>query len=212
MSQISQKLLEENPPLRVGITGGIGSGKTTVCRIFEELGIPVYYADERAKALMVENSSVIAQLKKLFGEEAYLPDGSLHRKLIANLVFQDGQKLEQLNAIVHPAVIQDGEKWHHLHRNLPYTLKESALLFEIKSEKFYDKTIVVYAPKETRIQRVMERDGLSKDAVEARMAKQMDDEKKRQLADYVIINDGKKILIPQVLQIHQSLIAVFQGC
>jgi dephospho-CoA kinase len=210
MSQISQKLLKEKPPLRVGITGGIGSGKTTVCRIFEQLGIPVYYADERAKALMIENQSLVAKVKKLFGEEAYLPDGTLNRKWIGNIVFQDGKKLEQLNAIVHPAVIKDGEAWHQLQRNLPYTLKESALLFEIKSEKFYDKTIVVYAPKETRLKRVIERDGLTKAAVEARMDKQLDDEKKRQLADYVIINDGQKLLIPQVLQIHQSLVEAFQ--
>ncbi len=211
MSQISQKLLKEKPPLRVGITGGIGSGKTTVCRIFEQLGIPIYYADERAKALMIENKTVVAKLKKLFGEEAYLPDGTLNRKWIGSIVFQDGKKLEQLNAIVHPAVIQDGEAWHKLQHNLPYTLKESALLFEIKSEIFYDKTIAVYAPKETRIQRVIERDGLTKAAVEDRIDKQLDDEKKRQLADYVIINDGQKMLIPQVLQIHRSLLDAFEN-
>lgn len=210
MSQISQKRTEEKPPLQIGITGGIGSGKTTVCRIFEELGIPVYYADERAKALMVENQTVIVELKKLFGEEAYLPDGALNRKWIGAIVFQDGKKLKQLNAIVHPAVLTDGEEWHQRQANVPYTLKESALLFEIKSERFYDKTITVIAPKDVRIQRVMERDGLSKEAVEARMDKQLDDKRKRQLADYVIINDGQNLLIPQVLEIHRSLVEAFQ--
>lgn len=210
MSEISQKRTTGKPPLRVGITGGIGSGKTTVCKIFEQLGIPVYYADERAKSLMVEDQEVIAKLKKLFGEEAYLPDGALNRKWIGSIVFQDAKKLEQLNAIVHPAVIEDGEKWHSLQQNLPYTLKESALLFEINSEKNYDKTIAVYAPLEIRIKRVAARDGHAREAIEARIGKQMDDEKKRQLADYVIINDGIELLIPQVLNIHRRLLELAQ--
>jgi dephospho-CoA kinase len=211
MSQNSQTLPTAKEPLQVGVTGGIGSGKTTVCRIFEQLGIPVYYADERAKALMVEEKRLIGKVKKLFGEEAYLPDGSLNRKWIADIVFQDAAKLEQLNAIVHPAVMNDGEKWHKRQRNLPYTIKESALLFEIGSEIFYDKTVAVYAPKEIRIQRAMQRDGLSRAAVEARMAKQMDDEKKAQIADYVIINDGEKLLMPQVLDIHRQLVEAFRN-
>ena len=209
MSQNSQTLPKAKAPLRVGVTGGIGSGKTTVCRIFEQLGIPVYYADERAKALMVEDRRLIGKVKKLFGDGAYLPDGSLNRKWIAGIVFQDAAKLEQLNAIVHPAVMKDGEKWHNGQSNLPYTIKESALLFEIGSEIFYDKTVAVYAPKEVRVQRAMQRDSLTRAAVEARMARQMDDEKKAQLADYVIINDGKKLLIPQVLDIHHKLVEAY---
>ncbi len=206
MSQISQTLSEEMAPLKVGITGGIGSGKTTVCRIFEQLGIPVYYADERAKVLLVEDRSLIAKVKKLFGEVAYLPDGSLNRKLIGEIVFQDAQKLKQLNALVHPAVMEDGEKWHKLQQNTPYTIKETALLFDIGSQVYYDKTIIIFAPKEVRLRRVMLRDGLEREAIEARMSKQMDEEKKVQLADYLIINDGEKMLIPQVLQVHEQLV------
>ncbi|MBI1227187.1 MAG: dephospho-CoA kinase [Bacteroidetes bacterium] len=209
MSHIHQITSESNQPLQVGITGGIGSGKSTVCRIFEQLGIPVYNADERAKALMVGDANVISKIKKLFGDEAYLPDGSLHRKWIGGIVFQDSEMLKKLNSIVHPAVQKDGEKWHKQQHGSPYTLKESALLFEIGSQIFYDKTIVVYSPKEIRLQRVMARDSLSKEAVEARIKNQMEDEKKMQLADYVIINDGRKMLVPQVLQIHQKLVAIF---
>ncbi|MCF8245892.1 MAG: dephospho-CoA kinase [Saprospiraceae bacterium] len=209
MSQISQTLPKAKIPLQVGVTGGIGSGKTTVCKIFEQLGIPVYYADERAKALMVANRGLIAKVKKLFGEAAYLPQGGLNRKWIGSIVFQDAKKLEQLNAIVHPAVFSDGEKWHAKQRNTPYTIKESALLFEIGSQIFYDKTIVVFAPKEIRLKRTILRDGSTRDAVIARMDKQMDDEKKVQLADFVIINDGKKMLIPQVLLIHKQLVEAY---
>ncbi len=209
MSQISQTLPKAKIPLQVGVTGGIGSGKTTVCRIFEQLGIPVYYSDERAKALMVENQGLIAKVKKLFGEEAYQPNGGLNRKWIGSIVFQDAKKLEQLNAIVHPAVHSDGEKWHAEQRNTPYTIKESALLYEIGSQIFYDKTIVVFAPKEIRLQRAMLRDGSTMESVVARMDKQMDDEKKAQLADYVIINDGEKMLIPQILLIHKQLTELY---
>ncbi len=210
MSETSQTLPKAKPPLRVGITGGIGSGKTTVCRIFEQLGIPVYYADERAKALMNENKTLKKQITNLFGEAAYLPDGSLDRKHIANIVFQDATMLEKLNAIVHPAVLKDGDKWHNQQQGVPYTLKESALLFEIGSQVFYDKTVMVFAQKEIRLHRVMERDGLPKAAVEARISKQMDDEQKLQLADYVLINDGSRLLVPQVMDIHRQLAELFK--
>jgi dephospho-CoA kinase len=207
MSENKQILPKAKSPLKVGVTGGIGSGKTTVCRIFEELGIPVYYADERAKALMVESKSLVKKIKALFGEQAYLPDGSLDRKLIAGLVFQDASLLQRLNAIVHPAVMEDGEKWHNRQRNVPYTLKESAILFEIGSQGHYDKTILVFAPKELRLQRTMLRDGLTKEAVEARMSKQMDDEQKIQMADYVLVNDGEQLLLPQITALHRQLLA-----
>ncbi len=206
MSKIKQIQPKAKSPLRVGITGGIGSGKTTVCRIFEQLGIPVYFADQRAKLLMTESKRLVKKVKALFGEEAYLLDGSLDRKRIAGLVFQDSSLLEKLNAIVHPAVLKDGEKWHNRQSNAPYTLKESAILFEIGSQKFYDKTILVFAPKELRLQRTMQRDGLTKEAVEARMSKQMDDEAKLQMADYVIVNDGEQLLLPQVVALHRQLL------
>lgn len=190
---------------KIGITGGIGSGKTTVCKIFETLGIPIYYADERAKALMVENQELIASIKKLFGEKAYLEDGSLNRAYIAEIVFNDKNKLQQLNGLVHPAVFMDGVEWHNAQKDVPYTLKEAALLFEGKGHQFLDKIITVYAPKEVRLERVMKRDNAPKEAIEARMNKQMPDEEKVKLADFVIYNDGTQLLIPQVMEIHKAL-------
>ena len=190
---------------KVGITGGIGSGKTTACKIFETLGIPVYYADGRAKILMTENEELVKSIKQLFGEKAYLENGSLHRAYIAEIVFNDKQKLQQLNALVHPAVFKDGEQWHQSQTAVPYTLKEAALLFEGQGHLFLDKIITVYAPKKVRLQRVMERDNISKEAVESRMNQQMPDEKKLEMADFVIYNDGTQLLIPQIMQIHTHL-------
>jgi len=192
--------------LKVGITGGIGSGKTTVCRIFEVLGIPVYYADDRAKAIMVENTAVVEQIKNLFGSEAYLPDGSLNRAHIAEVAFNDQEKLNQLNGIVHPAVFADGDAWHKQQTDVPYTLKEAALLFESGGYKLMDKMITVVAPEELRIQRVVQRDGSSKEQVQKRIAKQMLDEEKIKPADYVIHNDGTHLLTKQVLEIHNDLL------
>ncbi len=202
MSEIGKK---NSFPLKVGITGGIGSGKTTVCKIFESLGIPVYYADDRAKLLMVENQAVRSKIIALFGTEAYLPDGKLNRQFIASIVFQDKKKLEKLNAIVHPAVLQDGKQWHTAQTGAPYSLKEAALLIESGSHKALDKLIVVTAPPELRIQRVMERDGVPREAVEARISKQLPEEEKLKLADFVIENDGTKMLTTQVLKIHRLL-------
>ena len=117
--------------LKVGITGGIGSGKTTVCKIFETLGIPVYYADDRAKTLMVEDEKLISDIKNIFGVEAYSPNGELNRKHIADIAFHNLLKLKELNAVVHPAVLEDGNRWHAEQKDVPYTLKEAALIFEI---------------------------------------------------------------------------------
>ena len=201
MSSIKPKFM-----LKVGITGGIGSGKTTVCKIFEQLGIPVYYADERAKHLMVQDAEVIQQLKHLFGEQTYLADGQLNRAHLASIVFQDKKKLAQLNNIVHPAVYRDGDKWHSQQLGKPYTLKEAALLFEGEGHKYLDKIITVFAPKALRIDRVMQRDEVAREAVEARIANQLPDIDKLNKADYIIINNGQQPLLPQVLSIHRQLV------
>jgi len=194
--------------MKIGITGGIGSGKTTVCKIFETLGIPVYYADERAKSLMESDLNIVEQVKNLFGQSAYLKNGHLNRSLIASIVFQDNSKLKALNAFVHPAVFQDAERWHLSQKGVPYTLKEAALLFESGSSENLDKIITVFAPKELRIHRVVERDGSLREAVEGRMKKQMSEEEKMRLADFVIFNDGKHPLINQVLKIHRNILAI----
>lgn len=192
--------------MKVGITGGIGSGKSTVCKIFEVLGIPVYYADDRAKWLMHNQPELIEGIKTAFGEQAYKPNNTLNRPYIADIVFNNKEKLDQLNALVHPAVFQDGVAWNEAHADAPYTLKEAAILFESGSYLTVDKVITVFAPKEIRIQRVLSRDNTNRKDVEARMNKQMPEEEKINRSDFVIYNDGERSLIEQVLTVHRQLI------
>lgn len=195
--------------LKVGITGGIGSGKTTVCKIFATLGIPIYYADDRAKWLMVNSPALQTGITNLFGKESYNEDGQLNRAYIGGIAFKHPKKLHKLNALVHPAVFVDGENWQQEQSALqvPYTLKEAALLYESGSHKFLDKMIVVTAPEEMRIERVLKRDGLDREAIQDRIARQMPESEKVAQADYIITNDGQQLLIPQVLGIHQQLLA-----
>lgn len=193
--------------IKVGITGGIGSGKSTVCRIFESLLIPIYYADDRAKWLMSNDATIKNEILSLFGEAAYFQDGSLNRGHIASIAFKNSSKLSELNQIVHPAVAKDGENWFNGLKNTPYAIKEAALLIESGSHKQLDKLIVVTAPIELRIERVMARDNAQRADIEARIAKQMDEAEKVKLADFVIINDGQHPLVPQVMNIHRSLMS-----
>lgn len=195
--------------LKVGITGGIGSGKTTACKMFEALGVPVYYADERGKYLMQHEHHLIDEIKKLFGEEAY-ENGNLNRRFISEQVFHDKPKLELLNALVHPAVFHDMEKWLAAREaeNNPYALKEAALLVETGSYRGLDKLIVVTAPLDTRINRVKERDAIELEEVMARVRNQMPEDEKAQLADFIIKNDKDlEHLKQQVMKIHEQLLA-----
>ncbi len=194
---------------KVGITGGIGSGKSTVCRVFKWLGIPVYDADERAKWLMVHDHDLRNGIRGLLGDEAYLDNGELNRTYIAGVIFQKSDLLSKINALVHPAVHKDGELWHQA-QQAPYTLREAALLYESGGYRHMDRMIVVTAPLELRIQRVMERDSVERAAVEARIARQWPEEKKTALADYLIHNDGNTALLPQILAVHHQLMAVSQ--
>ncbi|RMF24535.1 MAG: dephospho-CoA kinase [Bacteroidetes bacterium] len=204
MSEVEQK----PGPLKVGITGGIGSGKTTVCRIFELLGVPVYYADERAKWLMTHDPELRHRIRERFGTEAYLPDGTLNRAFLAKQVFHDPEKLRGLNALVHPAVHADAARWHleQSRKGASYTLREAALLFESGSYRHLDRMIVVTAPEELRIRRVMQRDGVSREAVRARMRHQWPEAEKAARADFLIQNDGEHLLLPQVLRVHRDLL------
>jgi len=195
----------EDRALKIGITGGIGSGKTTACRIFEQLGIPVYYADERAKQLMAEEPELRSEIIRIFGPAAYQADGQLNRQHIAKQAFNDQALLQQLNAAVHPAVARDSQAWHEQQQKVPYTLKEAALLYESGSDKALDKVIVVSAPEQLRLQRVMQRDRVDEAAVRARMDRQMPQEEKVRRADFVLHNDGKQSLIQQIQRIHQTL-------
>lgn len=192
--------------LKVGITGGIGSGKTTICKIFETLGIPIYYADTRAKEIMHDNENVKQALLHLFGQEAYLSDGALNRPFISKKVFQDKSMLQQLNAIVHPAVLQDTINWFQTHQDKKYVLYEAAIMYESGSYKMLDKVITVSAPIEERIQRTIKRDNVDRKAVLDRMDKQLSEEEKMKKADYIIYNDHTQSLIEQVLATHNSLL------
>lgn len=192
--------------LKVGITGNIGSGKTTVSRIFEILGVPVFYADDAAKKVMVEDPVLIDALKKEFGDESYFDDGSLNRKHIAGIVFNNEAELSKLNDIVHPAVFRAFDNWLAGIKNAPYVMKEAALLFESSSYKMCDKTIMITAPLELRINRVMQRDSLTRAEIENRNARQFSEEKKVQLADFTVRNDDTELIIPQVIELHKQFL------
>ena len=192
--------------LRIGITGGIGSGKSTVAKIFEVLGIPVYYADEEAKKLMNEDELLRAKLITAFSGEVYL-EGKLNRGYLSSLVFKDAAKLRLLNSIVHPAVIAAADNWLQL-QTTPYALKEAALLFESGAQEHLDKVIGVSAPKALRINRVMKRDNVTREEVIARINKQVDENIKMKLCDFIIINNDQEMLIPQVVALHQQLLAL----
>ena len=192
--------------LRVGLTGGMGSGKTTVAAVFAALGIPVYSADDAAKRLMNEDESLKAQLIEKFGENTYT-NGLLNRAHLAAEVFTDKDKLTLLNSIVHPATIADGEKWMQ-QQTTPYAIKEAAIIFESGSQRYLDYIIGVDAPVTLRIYRSMKRDHLSKEEVNARLNRQMDDAIKMKLCDFVINNNGQQAVLPQVIALHEQLLTL----
>ncbi|MES2062610.1 MAG: dephospho-CoA kinase [Bacteroidota bacterium] len=193
---------------KVGITGNIGSGKTTVSKIFEVLGIPVFYADDAAKDVMITDTELIAGIKQAFGNEAYFEDGSLNRKHIAGIVFNNKEELAKLNALVHPAVFRAFDKWVLGQKNVPYVLKEAAILFESGSYKMCDRAVMVTAPLELRIKRVTTRDGITADEVKSRNDRQFPEEKKLAMANDVIINDDTQLVIPQVLKLHELYLSL----
>ncbi len=190
--------------IKVGITGGIGSGKTTVAKVFEVLGVPVYYADEAAKRLMNEDEILKDEIQHHFGKECYV-EGKLNRKYLSELVFTNDKKLALLNSIVHPATIADAQKWMQ-QQTTPYAVKEAALIFESGSQQELDYVIGVFTPIPMRIQRVIKRDQLSREEIKARMDKQMDESIKMRLCDFVITNDEQQMVIPQVIQIHNTIL------
>ncbi len=190
--------------LKVGITGGIGSGKSTVARIFESLGYAVYNADDRAKWLMVNDSQLVSAVKEVFGEEAYFEDGSLNRQLIGGIVFKQPDMLARLNFAVHPRTTADFLNWANAVEEKGYEksflLKEAAILYESGTYKASDAVISVYAAKTTRIARVIKRDKVSQGEVLDRMNRQWPDAEKIRRSDFVIYNDGRHSLALQVRQ------------
>lgn len=197
-------------PLKVGLTGGIGSGKTTVSQIFKTMGIPVYDADQHAKRILAEEYEVKKKVIALLGSSAYSKEGKLNREYIAANVFGNKGKLRLLNAIVHPAVAKDSLNWHRQQKDVPYTIKEAALIYEAGSVVYLDKVITVAAPYELRINRTMSRDDISREEVLARMKHQLPQEEKVERADFVILNDRNQMLIPQIVNIHRQLVAEFK--
>ena len=189
--------------LRVGITGGIGSGKTTVCSIFEKLGVPVYYADSRAKDLVNTNSELQNKISDAFGQNSFI-EGAYNRAFIASIVFSDKQKLELLNSIIHPFVLNDWDAFCQKHNENPYLIKEAAIMLETESKNSVDHIVLVHAPLETRIHRIQERDKVAENEIKARIESQMPEDEKMKMADSVIYNDQEHSLIEQVLNLHQK--------
>jgi len=189
--------------LKIGLTGGIGSGKTTVAQVFELLGVPVYYADAASRRLYHTDPELMQQIKENFGEDMY-ESNQLNRVKMAAVVFSDPEKLELLNRLVHPPTIRDAEKWMK-EQNAPYIIKEAALLFESGSAAGLNYIIGVSAPVHLRIKRSMDRDGVSREEVQRRMSRQIDDNIKMRLCDFVIRNDEQELVIPQVLNLHERL-------
>ena len=189
----------EKQQIKVGLTGGIGSGKTFVGAVFTKLGIPVFNADIEAKKCMAENELLKQEIQNVFGAKVY-KNGLLENKILAEIVFNDKQKLAKLNLLVHPVVKQNFENWCETQTS-SVVIKEAAILFESNSYLGLDKVICVSAPEEIRIQRVIKRDNILKESVIARIASQMSALEKERLSDFVIVNDGKELILPQIIKI-----------
>ncbi len=174
--------------LKIGVTGGIGSGKSTLCKHFGESGVPLYNSDRRAKELMTQSEEVVLQLKALLGAEAYTSSGELNRDYISKRIFSSEELLSAMNGIVHPAVRADFEQWAESHMDQPYVILESALLLNSEMDSSVDYSVAVLAPKELRVMRVVNRDGLTQEAVEARIMAQLTDDEFHERADYSVVN------------------------
>lgn len=192
---------------QVGITGGIGSGKSVICKIFTCLGVPVYDADSRAKSIMTTDGILIEQIKKEFGDLAYLPDGSLDREYLSRVIFENQEKRTLLNQMVHPRVAADTDRWLDQNREAPYVVREAALLIESGAYLRVDKVILVTAPEELRIKRVLARDPhrLTEEVIKI-IATQLPEEEKKKKADIVVHNDETQLLVPQIWQLHNQLL------
>jgi len=191
--------------LKVGVTGGIGSGKTLVCEVFKRLGIPVYNADNEAKNILNSNTEVRKSIENYFGQDIY-ENNSLNKKKLAEIIFNNTEAIQRINSIVHPVVRQKFIDWCKQYEDKTYVIEEAAIIFESGAYKEFDYTINVFAPEQIRIQRVMERDKATIEDVKNRMQNQMSDDERMKLANFTIINDGTKMIIPQILEIHSKIV------
>lgn len=195
--------------LKIGITGGMGSGKSTVCNIFRNLGVPIFTADDEGKRLLNEDPTVRKQIVEMFGKDMYTSEGLIDRKRMGQLVFNSPVDLEKLNGVIHPKVKSAFEEWAELRQQRPYVIKEAAILFETGYSQDLDKIINVFAPKEQRIHRIVKRDGSNIEDVKRRMRFQFSDEERNELADFIIINedDMQDNLLPQVMELHEVFLS-----
>jgi len=191
--------------LKVGITGGIGSGKTMVCSVFEKLGIPVFYADIEARRLMVSDVPLKEKIVKYFGIEIFDDNFQLNRSKLAAIIFNNKEALSAINELVHPVVRNEFNRWSEK-QSAPYVIEEAALIFESGLATNFDKIITVSAPVNVRIERVMKRDTIARENVIERINNQMDEGQKLQQSDFIIVNDGKEMLLPQIINIHNKLL------
>lgn len=190
--------------LTIGITGGIGSGKSTICKVFKLLGVPVFEADQVAKAIINSNAEIRNGLIELFGSDIYESSNRINRKMLASLIFKDDNLLQKVNQLIHPEVRKEFDFWKK-QQNQSYVIHEAAILFESGFYKMMDYTILVSAPEAMRIERVSKRDNVSRDLVKQRINKQFTDEEKRQLSNIELVNDNKNLLIPKILEIDKKI-------
>lgn len=192
-----------NKPLQIGVTGGIGSGKSIVCRVFAMLGAPVYYADERAKWMTEHDPILKADIVRVLGTQAYDSLGKYNRTWVASQVFAEPLLLDQLNAVIHPRVFADTARWVDEHADKPYVVKEAALMRAAGDGNSLDKVIVVQAPATTRIGRIRVRDPhRSAEEIQHIIDRQVSDDERLRLADYILLNDESQLLLPQIVRLH----------
>lgn len=192
--------------LKAGITGGIGSGKSTIAGIFHALGVPVFYSDAEAAKIVQADAHIIKSLKELLGQDIYDRDGNLDRKKMSELIFKDARLLQKINTLIHPAVFSAFDAWCAERKNFPYVMKEAAILFESGSHKGLDYVITVFSPEQMRIERVKESRGLVARQIHSIIKKQWSEEEKIKKADFVIYNNEEEPVIPQVLKLHKKFL------
>jgi dephospho-CoA kinase len=195
---------EKKPAIKLGVTGGIGSGKTTVCRIFDVLRVPVFSADREAKEIMENDDRIIKRINSIAGKGLYI-NGGLNRMELATIIFNDNTLLEKVNSLVHPVIFDHFRKWV-LEQTAPYVIMEAAILFESGASKFVDRVATVVAPIEQRVERLIQRNKLSREQIMERMRNQMDDEARIKLSDYIIHNSENDMIIPAILKIHNDIL------